>query len=419
MGPIGHSLAAVAAVAGAPALALAWVVRKPWRVGLAERLGKFPADGLDAPIWIHGASVGETLAAGRLVEALAAAGSAVVTSTTTPTGRAVARARRPGVPSGLAPLDHPWSAGRALDRVRPSMLVTLETELWPSLIRAAADRGIPVLIVSGRISDRSFPRYQAARRLLRGTLCRLAAVGARSAEDAERFVALGVPADRVSVTGDLKLEPLAGTPDVPSDLGKMLGDHPLWIGGSTHAGEEEAAIVAIAAAERAGHRLVGVLAPRHPERWDEVAASLAQTGRRIVRRSQAEARPLEPGDLLLLDSLGELAALWPRATVAFVGGSLVPVGGHNVLEPVQAGRPVLFGPHTESAREAADHVLAAGAGLRVADAEALARATVVALADAEAWSARGEAGRQALEMHRGATRQSLALIERVRAAASR
>jgi 3-deoxy-D-manno-octulosonic-acid transferase len=414
MGPLGHSLAAVAAIAGAPAVALAWLLRKDWRAGLSERLGEFPSDVAPDPIWIHGASVGETLAAGRLIEALQGEGRSVVTSTTTATGREVARARRPRTPSGLAPLDHPWAAGRALDRVRPSMLVTLETELWPSWIRAAADRGIPVVMASARISDRSFPRYQAASRLLRGTLERLSAVGARSAEDAERFIELGVTPGRVSVSGDLKLEPLEEAPGIPDALSQMLGDNALWIGGSTHAGEEDAALHALGAAERAGHGLVLVLAPRHPDRWDEVAASLGKSGRRVVRRSRPEARPLEAGDVLLLDSLGELASLWPRASVAFVGGTLAPVGGHNVLEPVQAGRPVLFGPHTDNAREAAAHVLDAKAGIRVSDRESLATATLAALASADDWSARGVAGRRALEAHRGATARTLSLIERVR-----
>ena len=414
MGPIGHSFAAIAALAGAPAVALGWVLRPTWREGLGERLGAFPSPGAEAPVWIHGASVGETIAAGGLVDRLVARGDAVVTSTMTPTGRRVARARRPDVPAGLCPLDHPWLAGRALDRVRPSLLVLVETELWPSWIRAASERQIPIVAVSARISDQSFPRYRKLVGVLRGTLQRIDAIGARSELDAERFAALGAPEDRIEVTGDLKLEPLETPAALPRDLERQLGEHTLWVAGSTHAGEEEAALAGLAAAEHAGHAVVLVAAPRHPERWDEAAAVLAASGRRVVRRSDAGVHRLSPGDVLLLDSLGELAALWPRAAVAFVGGSLVPVGGHNVLEPVQAGRAVLFGPHTGSAREAAERVLEAGAGIRVADAEELAAAVVAALDDPEAWRARGEAGRSALEAHRGATSRSLALLDRVR-----
>lgn len=417
MGPLGHSLAAIAAVPGVPALAMAWALRPAWRGGLSERLGAFRTHGAAHPVWIHGASVGETIAAGRLVRAFVSRGDAVVTSTTTPTGRAVARALRPEIASGLAPLDHPWLVSRALDAVGPSMLVMVETELWPSWIRAAAERDIPVAIVSARLSDRSFPRYRKWKRLLRGTLGRICAVGARSQEDADRFVALGFPAARVEVTGDLKLEPAETEESIPRELAQVLGDHALWVAGSTHEGEEEAALAALAAAEGARHPMVGVVAPRRPERWDEVFRALTGSGRRVVRRSALPSgdKPLEPGDVLLLDSLGELAALWTRATVAFVGGSLAQVGGHNLLEPVQAGRPVLFGPHTENVREAAATVLEAGAGIRVANSQELSAATLAALDDPDAWSARGRAGCAALEDHRGATARALALLDRARA----
>ena len=414
MGPIGHSLAALAAVVGAPAVTLGWALRPAWRGHLPERLGGFPAAGGASPVWIHGASVGETIAADGLVGAFVAAGEDVVTSTVTPTGRAVARARRPAVPSGLAPLDHPWIVARALDRVRPSVLVLVETEIWPAWIRAAAERGVPIVMVSARISDRSFPRYRKLRGLLRSTLARVSAVGARSELDAERFIALGVPQARVEVTGDLKLEPGETKAVLPADLAWLLGETPLWVAGSTHAGEEEAALGALAVAEQAGHSLVLVVAPRHPERWDEVASVLEASGRRVVRRSRVEGGPLVPGEVLLLDSLGELQSLWPRASVAFVGGSLTAIGGHNVLEPVQVGRAVLFGPYTQNAREAAERVLESGAGVRVGDAHELAGASLSALQHPDAWRARGEAGRRALAAHRGATVRSLALIERVR-----
>ena len=245
-------------------------------------------------------------------------------------------------------------------------------------------------------------------------MARVSAVGARSELDAERFIALGVPQARVEVTGDLKLEPGETKAVLPADLAWLLGETPLWVAGSTHAGEEEAALGALAVAEQAGHSLVLVVAPRHPERWDEVASVLEASGRRVVRRSRVEGGPLVSGEVLLLDSLGELQSLWPRASVAFVGGSLTAIGGHNVLEPVQVGRAVLFGPYTQNAREAAERVLESGAGVRVGDAHELAGASLSALQHPDAWLARGEAGRRALAAHRGATVRSLALIERVR-----
>ncbi|MDX1650249.1 MAG: glycosyltransferase N-terminal domain-containing protein, partial [Myxococcota bacterium] len=401
MGPAGHSLSALLAVLGLPVGAAALAVRPGLRVGLRERLGRHPGAGRRGAVWVHGASVGEIGAALGLVDALRARGEEVVASTTTVTGRARIRAARPDVPSGLAPLDHPWAAARALGRVRPSALLLIETELWPGWIAAAHDRGVPVVVVSGRISDRSLPRYRRLRRLLAPTLRRLAAVGARSREDAARFVALGVPEDRVRVTGDLKLEPPAKAPAPPAELAAALAEVPVLVAGSTHPGEEEAALGALDAAERAGVALALVVAPRRPERFEAVAARLAGSGRRLRRRSRMEPGPLRPGEVLLLDSMGELGAVYGLAALAFVGGTLVPVGGHNILEPVQRDRPVLFGPHTGNVREAEALLRETGAGTRVEDAAGLAAATVARLRD-ERSQARAQAARRALEAHRGA-----------------
>jgi len=418
MGPLGHSLAAVAALSSAPVVGLAWVVRPRRREGWAQRLGRAPRSpaGAATPLWVHGASVGEVLAAGRLVDAWCSRGGTALTSTTTRTGQAVARAARPEVPSVLAPLDHPWLVARALSRVRPRALVLVETELWPGWIRAAHERGVPVLVVSGRISDRSFPRYRRFGSLLRATMGRLSAVGARSERDAERFAALGVPPDRIEVTGDLKLEPSREPASLDPALDAMLGEAPLLVAGSTHPGEDAAVLAAFEAALAAGHSLALVVAPRHPKRWDEAARVLAASGRRVVRRSRGADRPLAAGEILLLDSLGELGGLWPRARVAFVGGSLVPVGGHNVLEPVQAGRHVLFGPHTSSARDAAERVLSLGVGTRVRDASDLCDAVRAMLERAD--DARAvQRVQHALAAHRGATARSLGLLDRVLEAA--
>jgi 3-deoxy-D-manno-octulosonic-acid transferase len=330
----------------------------------------------------------------------------------TATGRALAREARPALASGLAPLDHPWLVARALARVGPRALVFVETELWPSWVRAAHERGLPVLVVSGRISERSFARWQRAGALLRPTLRRFAAIGARSEADAARFVALGAPAERVCVTGDLKLDAAPPAPLAPA-FAAVLGDVPLFVAGSTHEGEEAAALEALAAAERAGHGAALAIAPRHPERFARVADQIAKSGRRLRRRSALGETKLAPGDVLLLDTLGELASLYAHARLAFVGGSLAPVGGHNLLEPARVGRPALWGPHVANARESAALLLAAGAGEQLADAAALGRALVAALADPAAASARGAAGSKALAAHLGATERSVALIERV------
>jgi len=421
LGPLGHSVAALAALAGLPAALGAFALNPRARRGWRERLGAAPDRGplpICDSVWIHGASVGEILAGAKLSDRLRAAGHVTCASTMTLTGREVMRQARPEVPCSLAPLDHPWLVEAALSRVRPSALVLIETELWPSWIAAAARRGVPVIVASGRISNRSFPRYRRFAPLLRGTFARLSAVGARTEEDARRFVALGVPQDRVRVCGDLKLSP----PEVPARLAPelecRLPNCALLVAGSTHAGEEEAALGALHAAERAGVSVALVLAPRYPERADEVEHVVRSAGRRLVRSSERDGRNLTPGGVLLLDSLGDLAGMYTRATVAFVGGSLVPRGGHNLLEPAAAGRLVLFGPHTENAKNAADLLLACGAGERVEDAQAFAAAAARWMADPNAAAQRGARGRQALEGHRGSVECNAALVEAVLGARS-
>lgn len=421
-----HGLGALAAIlAGPPALA-ALAVRPAWRIGLGERLGATPPPG-PGSVWLHGASVGEILAATRLMDALAERGLPVFATTTTVAGREVVREVRPDIPSAIAPLDHPIAVARALGRVRPAALVLVETELWPFWIAEADRRGVPVLVVSGRLSDRSFPRYRRLRPILAPTLRRLSGVGARTPLDAERFAALGIPPERVRVTGDLKLEPHETPPAPAPDLAAALGETPLVVAGSTHSGEEEAALEALALAERDGAVATLALAPRRLERCDEVEALARARGRRVHRRTALSGARLQPGDVLLLDTLGELAGLYARARVAFVGGTLAPVGGHNLLEPVQVGCPVVFGPSLSNVRaiaglltEAAPDPDAPGPpGIRVADAAGLGRAISAALRDPAATRARGKSGRARLDEHRGSAARTAAFVEEILAAVGR
>ncbi len=420
MGPLAHSGAALSAVLGAPLLALGCACSARVRDGIGERLGAHPgvrerAVRESAPIWVHGASVGEVRCAVKLARALASRGHGVVGSATTTSGRARWRALAPEIAAGLAPLDHPWLVRRALARVGPRALVLLETELWPCWIAAARERGVPVAIASARISERSFPRYRRARPVVRRVLASVAAIGARSEGDAERFVALGADPARVSVTGDLKLEPEPPAALAP-ELAAAIGALPLFVAGSTHPGEEEAALVALAAAEAQGLRPALVLAPRRVARASEVAA-LAR-GRRVVRRSALGTSALRAGDVLVLDTLGELGALYAHARAAFVGGTLASgVGGHDLAEAAHCAIPVLFGPETQSTRAVAELLLASGAGERVANARELGRALCGVLADPRAAAERGERGRQALASQRGATERTLALLERALGAA--
>lgn len=409
MGIWRHSVAALAALAAAPVALPALALRPDWRVGWRERLGAVPRRP-PGSIWVHGASVGEILAAGRLVDRLRKEGFPVGASTWTRTGRDVMRRTRPDVPCQLAPLDHPWCVDAALTRVAPAALVLIETELWPCWIAAAARRDIPVVLVSGRLSDRSYPRYRRLAPIVRPALRRLTAIGARTAGDRERFIALGAVPERVGVSGDLKLEPDAAPRPAAPDLTAALGDTRLIVAGSTHPGEERAALEALAEVERAGLAAALVLAPRHLERTGEVEGEARAAGRSVRRRTRLGEAPLRSGEVLVLDTLGELASLYPHADVAFVGGTLAAVGGHNVLEPVLARRPVVYGPHTANVRQAVEILEASGAGMRLREARDLGTTAVAWLRDPKASRARGEAGYRALEQHRGAAERAACLV---------
>ena len=412
MRPLAHSLAAVSAVTAAPLLLGAMALRRDLRVGLRQRFGIVRPPGAGR-VWVHGSSVGEALAALRLIDSLRANGRDVFASASTPSGRQMMRAVMPELFCSIAPLDHPWCVASALSRVEPKLLALVETELWPSWIASAKRRGIPVVVVSGRLSDRSFPRYRQVRRLLGPTLRRLDAVGARSDLDAARFVELGVPEERVSVTGDLKLEPPERVATLAMDLVRALSEVPVIVAGSTHPGEEEPAHEALIACERAGLPAALVVAPRHPQRAGQLQRELRAAGRRVTRRSDLQGPPLESGEILLLDTLGELPAVYAAASAAFVGGTLAPVGGHNLIEPIFAGCPVVFGPHVHNVRVQAELAEGSGAGVRVADGDELSSAIVEALRDPEARRRRVSEGQEALATHRGTARRTAVLIDDV------
>ena len=418
MGPLRHSLAALTAIGLGPLLAAALVVRPQLRKGLAERFGRIPLDDVER-ICVHASSIGEAKAACRLVRVLEEDGYAVRGSTSTLAGRSVFRRDRPMMPSNLAPLDHPWCVESAIRCGPPALSVLIETELWPSWIAACARSGTPVVVASGRLSDRSFPRYRRIRLLMQPTLGRIDVVGARTDVDAERFVELGVPEERVRVTGDLKLDPPTEQPALAIDLIRALTDVPVVVGGSTYPTEEAALLDALDGAEKAGHGFVLVLAPRQIERATELVRFCQQRHRRVHLRSRLEGRHLVPGEVLVLDSLGELAAMYATASIAFVGGTLVPIGGHNLVEPVHAGCPVLFGPHFENARKVVGILEVGGAGRCVAGAAELGLAIVEAFDDLEACRIRGEIGRENLEAHRGSVGRTKEMIEEVLARAGR
>lgn len=386
MRPLRHSIAAVSALAAAPLFGAALLLRPAWRIGWRERLGATASVG-PASIWLHAASLGETRAAHALARALAAQGETLYLSHTRadalklPFPVPVGDAEDALVGRGVAPLDHPWCVGQALDTLQPRAIVLVETELWPNGIRAAVERGVAVGVVSASISDRSFERYRRLSRLMAPTFERLSFVGARSEDDADRFVVLGTAPERVRVTGDLKRDPDAATDarSAPAGVVASIAGRPVLLAGSTHEGEEAAVVEAYQAARAQHPELLCVVAPRRLERVAEIEALVRAAGLNVRLRSAEDGSPLALGEVLILDTLGELAACYALASVAFVGGSLVAVGGHNLYEPARAGAFVLHGPHVESSAEAARELKADGRARCVSTTAEFANALIDAL----------------------------------------
>lgn len=375
---------------------------------LSGRLGRGLPEGPRGALWLHAVSVGEAGVAATLARRLPADLPLVVT-TVTPTGQERARAAL-GERAAVAylPFDLAPPVERFFARFAPAALVLVEGDYWPLVLRAARRRGIPVAVVNGRVSDRSFARLRRIRPLLPPLFGPVGRFGMQTAADRDRLVALGVPGSRVEVTGNLKFEtpPPAGHPELAARLGALAGGRALLLAGSTMAGEEEAVLEAHAAlgAERA----LLVLAPRHPERWETVAGLLAARCPGAVRRSALPETGRPPA--VLLDSLGELAGLYRLATAAFVGGTLVPTGGHNPLEPARFGVPVAVGPSMENFREIAEAFDAARAWARVGDAAALAAAWRGWLDEPAEAAAVGRRGRELVAAHRGALDRTLRLL---------
>jgi 3-deoxy-D-manno-octulosonic-acid transferase len=402
-------LAYTLAIAVAAPCVLAWksLRDRTFAATVPERLGRLPADLPRGGVWIHAASVGEVRAAQRMASRLS---GPLVISAMTPAGLALARSLLPSAGVIAAPLDLGPIVGRALDRIAPRLLVIVETEIWPALIHAAAARGIPVVLVSARISDRTERAYRRARALFGPALRAMAAIGAQTQTDRTRLVAAGADPERVRVTGNLKCDTPPGDSAGRSIASIFAGTRPLLVAGSTHAGEEAAALDAWRAASDAAPGLRLVIAPRHLARVPEVNALLESRGVTAVKRSALDGPPPADARVVVLDTIGELDALYGFCDLAFVGGSLVPVGGHNVLEPARHGVPVLFGPHTENFRAETELLLQAGAAIEVADVAAFAREARKLLRDPPRMKAMGEAGRRALEAGRGATERTMTLL---------
>jgi 3-deoxy-D-manno-octulosonic-acid transferase len=365
---------------------------------------------------VHAVSLGEVTAAAALIRALRTRYPQwpVVLTTATPTGRARARALfGDSMPVRFLPYDTPGAMRRLVTRVRPRLAIILETELWPNLFNECRRRGVPTLLASARLSLKSVARYRRFGGLFRGVFSDNTLVAAQSAEDAARFIAIGADRDRTRIIGNVKFDMAIDAAVVARGLelrSEYWGRRPVWIAGSTHAGEEDPVLTAHAElrADVAGALLL--LVPRHPERFQSVADLLSRRGVRFERRSSGNAvRP--DCEVLLVDTVGELAALYASVDVAFVGGSLVPVGGHNLLEPAALGVPVITGPYQSSGKEIAQLLLQEGAALQVADAPQLTEALRQLFADAARRSRMGASGRHVVDVNRGSVARLLEFIE--------
>jgi 3-deoxy-D-manno-octulosonic-acid transferase len=411
---------------------------------LGQRLGfSFPSLAdlpTDRPgaIWIHAVSVGETLSGLTLARRLKEAypNRPLIVSTTTLTGQALARERMPFADAVIYfPLDWRFCVRRALEAVRPSLVLILETEIWPNFLREAGRRKIPVLFVSGRISDRSFARYQSylgafgffLRPFLRDALSKASGFLMQSEKDAERIRGLGAPADRVHVSGNLKYDLELPAPTPLSNWleaeARRQGRSPIIVAGSVVATEEPHALIAFGTLQGEFPKAFLVLAPRKPEHFDSAAEYIDESHRKFIRRSKLvipgpgqSATGTENGAIsddvtvLLVDSIGELASLYRVADGVFVGGSLVESGGHNILEPATFGKIPVFGPSMENFAEMASRFVSAGAAVQVESPEDAGVAWIEFFRNPERMKKMGEAARSLVEGSRGATDRAMARI---------
>jgi 3-deoxy-D-manno-octulosonic-acid transferase len=385
------------------------------RFGWGRRLNSAPS------IWLHAVSLGEMSAAAPLLRALRLKYPQypLVLTTATLTGRARAAGLfGDGAEVRFLPYDTPGAVARFLDRIRPCLAIIVETELWPNLFAECERRGVPLVLASARLSAKSVARYRRLGNLFRGVFSAVSLVAAQTAEDAERFIAIGAQSARTRVVGNIKFDLGLGAEAI--DKGRALrvsfgAARPTWIAGSTHAGEEEQVLAAHEKLRDGLPDALLLLVPRHPDRFEAVADLLRRRQVRFTRRSGAGggsgSEPIGAAQVVLVDTVGELESLYASADAAFVGGSLVPIGGHNLLEPAALGLPVLTGPHHFNGKDIARLMLDQGAALQVGNAQELAAALARLLADPQERRRIGAIGRHIVESNRGSVARLLDLTE--------
>jgi len=418
-----------AGAAMAPVLLYRAVRHGRYRAGWSQRFGHVERKDVDRPcIWVHAVSLGEVNACKSLVAELQRRrpDHEIVVSATTDTGFARAQEL---LGSRLTvfyfPLDLSWIVRRAFDQLRPSVCLLMELEVWPNFVETARWRDVPVVVVNGRISDRSFRSYCRARMLLAGTFRRISLILAQNELYAERFRHLGCPSDRVSVTGSLKFDTaqvadtVEGADTLAARLG--LGSAPLWVAGGT-GDDEERPLLEVYRQLKTHPGLTDLrlaIVPRKPERFDQVAHWIEQAGLPLVRYSRvkdrAERGSADPAAVILGDTMGDLRKFYSLATVIFVGRSLVPMGGSDMMEAAALGRPTLFGPHTFNFQQAVDLLLGARGALQVADADALREGLQRCLLEPDTARTLAENGRQVIRDNQGATGRTVDRILEVMA----
>lgn len=396
---------------------LAWRGRRlpAYRKRWGERLALYDFPPQSGTVWFHAVSVGEAEAAFPVIRAFRARcpSHPILVTCTTPTGSARIRAvLGEAVTHVYLPYDLPDCVGRFLDHFLPVLGVVMETEIWPNHFLACRRRGIPLAIVNGRLSVKSAKAYGRIRRVVSESLSGVSLVAAQTAADAERYRGIGADPEKLIVAGNVKfdLEFTTAMRDQAAEIrAKLLEARPVWIAGSTHGGEEEQVLAAHRQILREVPNTLLILAPRHPDRMAEVADLCAKSGFSLRRRSEGRTCDSQT-EVFLLDTLGELRLFYAASDVAFVGGSLVPRGGHNMLEPAAAGVPALFGPHVFNFEEIARRLGESGGGVTVRDSGELARWTVRLLLDSGQRHGIGGKGRVFVDANRGAVTRVTELI---------
>ncbi|HSW69122.1 MAG TPA: lipid IV(A) 3-deoxy-D-manno-octulosonic acid transferase [Gammaproteobacteria bacterium] len=385
-----------------------------YRQRFAERLG-FYSKQLDPCIWVHAVSLGETIAAIPLIKALKKKYpefSILVTNMTITGSKRVKEVFGESVYNSYIPYDLPDMNARFLKKIKPKILIVMETELWPNLFAACKKRNIPIIVTNARLSEKSAKKYRKIIPLMHEIFSAITTLSAQGETDAERFIALGLPKNRVHVTGSLKfdLDLPAETIIKGENLRKLLGeDRMIWIAASTHPGEDEMILAAHQLIREKIPQALLILVPRHPERFDQVAALLIEKGFMLARRSKQEPCP-ENIAIYLGDTMGEMMVMYSACDVAFVAGSFVAVGGHNVIEPAALHKPVITGPYLFNFAEITDGLLKAKGMVKVENSNELARSVLKFFEDADYRKKTGENAYAVVEKNRGALKRQLDLI---------